>query len=131
VAIVGRSDIYRHSLLSASSSLSALLLHGRLHQFLDKAIIDARLPARGGSLRSVAVDCRAAVVDERSDAARHLPATISRAIVGVVEEALVVILLVLNGLWRRVEGVVYGAFESGHAGKVKRSRLGGRFEVML
>jgi hypothetical protein len=75
-------------------------------------------------LRSVAVDCGAAVVDKGADAAGHLPAAVSRPIVGVVEEALVVGFLVLEGLWQRVEGVVYGTFEGGHVGKGKPMRLG-------
>jgi hypothetical protein len=131
MAIVGRSATYSRSLLSASSSLGALLFYRRLHQFLDQAFVDARLSACKASLRSVADDGRAAVVDEGSDAAANFPAAVARAIVGVVEEGLVVDLFVFDGLWRWVEGVVYGAFEGGHVGEVQRMRLRERFGVLL
>ena len=101
-----------------------------LHQFLDQAVINASLSARRAGLRSVTVDSRTSVVNKGTDAACHLPATVARAVVSVVEEALVVSLFVLDGLWRRVEGVVYGAFEGRHVGEVEEMRLGERFGLM-
>lgn len=92
------------------------MLDRRLHQFLSQPIIDASLSTRGASLRSVAVDSGAAVIDESPDATGDIPVAVARAVVGVVEEACVVTFFVLEGLGRWVEGVVYEALEGGHSG---------------
>jgi hypothetical protein len=72
-------------------------------------------PVSGGMrLVVVAIDRRRAVINEGSDTARDIPVTISRALICIVEEAVVCVLFVQRRLRNWVERVVYGAFEGGH-----------------
>jgi len=68
----------------------------------------------------VAVDRGRAVINEGPDTAGNFPVTMSRALVRVVEEAVICELFVRRWLRDRVERVIDGAFEGGHLGSVAR-----------
>lgn len=70
----------------------------------------------------VAVDRRSAVVDEGSDTAGNIPVAISRALVCVVEEAVVCVFFVRRRLRNGFERVVNGAFEGGHLGGWRKAQ---------